>query len=106
MAIENSVSNDFVSTFVDSINVFECAYPVWILSPLPDHPCLLLQSYEMSKYETCAKLHWFHMLYISSGFITLSYKSYFTIALNGYSRTEMKQDSEIDLEQKRDIIAF
>ena len=26
MAIENSDSNDFLSTFVDSINVFECVY--------------------------------------------------------------------------------
>ena len=24
MAIENSVSNDFLSTFIDSINVFDC----------------------------------------------------------------------------------
>ena len=27
MAIENSVSNNFVSTFVDSINVFDCRLP-------------------------------------------------------------------------------
>ena len=27
MAIENSVSNDFLSTFVDSINVFDCRLP-------------------------------------------------------------------------------
>ena len=39
MAIENSVSNDFLSTFVDSINVFDCCqsgvkmkdYVLWIL---------------------------------------------------------------------------
>ena len=24
MAIENSVSNDFLSTFIDSINIFDC----------------------------------------------------------------------------------
>ena len=27
MAIENSVSNDFLSTFVDSTNVFDCRLP-------------------------------------------------------------------------------
>ena len=27
MAIENSVSNDFLSTFVDSVNVFDCRLP-------------------------------------------------------------------------------
>ena len=27
MAIENSVSNDFLSTFVDSIDVFDCHLP-------------------------------------------------------------------------------
>ena len=27
MAIKNSVSNDFLSTFVDSINVFDCRLP-------------------------------------------------------------------------------
>ena len=27
MTIENSVSNDFLSTFVDSINVFDCRLP-------------------------------------------------------------------------------
>ena len=33
MAIENSVSNDFLSTFLDSIGVFNCRLPgVYILS--------------------------------------------------------------------------
>ena len=27
MATENSVSNDFLSTFIDSINVFDCCLP-------------------------------------------------------------------------------
>ena len=27
MAIENSVSNDFLSTFIDSIDVFDCRLP-------------------------------------------------------------------------------
>ena len=27
MAIENSVSNEFLSTFVDSIDVFDCRLP-------------------------------------------------------------------------------
>ena len=27
MTIENSVSNDFLSTFVDSIGVFDCRLP-------------------------------------------------------------------------------
>ena len=27
MAIENSVSNDFLSTFVESINIFDCRLP-------------------------------------------------------------------------------
>ena len=34
MAIENSVSNDFLSSFVDSINVFDCRLPGVILFAL------------------------------------------------------------------------
>ena len=34
MAIENSVSNDFISTFVDSINIFDCHLPA-VYSELP-----------------------------------------------------------------------
>ena len=35
MAIKNSVCNDFLSTFVDSINIFDCrlslVFPVWVI---------------------------------------------------------------------------
>ena len=32
MAIENSVSNDFLSAFIDSIGVFDCHLPGMIMS--------------------------------------------------------------------------
>ena len=36
--------------------------------------------------------------------LSVLYKSYFNTSLNGFSGTEMKQDSEIDLEQKNEIL--
>ena len=32
MAIKNSISNDFVSTFVDSIDVFDCRLPSVVMA--------------------------------------------------------------------------
>ena len=47
MAIENTVSNNFLSTFVDSINVFDCRLSgvVWlVIRYFNGHPGILSSS--------------------------------------------------------------
>ena len=49
MANENPVSNDFLSTFVDSINVFDCRLSgVKLLKYLKDIQLIFIASYRMT----------------------------------------------------------